>query len=242
MIDTDRVYKTVLYILNKEQRGYLTPAEFNSVATQVQLEIFEKYFEDLHIQLRSPNVIDSEYANRVKMLQEKIAFFETTDELQAGYVLPADLHRFGTLEYKPITATIPGWPTNNSTIPVECEEVTQHEYNLRTRSPLTKPSLKWPIFARRENTIFISPESITREELQCYYIRKPINIFWDFTEGTLGQYINVPGGTNDFEISNIDQTEVIIKILAYSGIVIRDPQIVQAAMQFGTQEDTIEAS
>ncbi len=43
-INVNTVYQTVLSILNKEQRGYLTPAEFNKVGAQVQLEIFEKYF------------------------------------------------------------------------------------------------------------------------------------------------------------------------------------------------------
>ena len=42
-VNVDIVYKTVLLILNKEQRGNLTPDEFNKVATQVQLEIFESY-------------------------------------------------------------------------------------------------------------------------------------------------------------------------------------------------------
>ena len=34
----------VLFILNKEQRGYIPPAEFNSLAQQVQQEIFDSYF------------------------------------------------------------------------------------------------------------------------------------------------------------------------------------------------------
>ena len=45
-INVNTVYQTVLLILNKEQRGYITPTEFNSLGTQVQLEIFEKYFEE----------------------------------------------------------------------------------------------------------------------------------------------------------------------------------------------------
>ena len=39
-LNVNTVYTTVLSILNKEQRGYLTPYEFNQIATQVQLEIF----------------------------------------------------------------------------------------------------------------------------------------------------------------------------------------------------------
>ena len=53
-INVNTVYTTVLSILNKEQRGYLTPYEFNKAATQVQLDIFEKYFTDLDTQLRIP--------------------------------------------------------------------------------------------------------------------------------------------------------------------------------------------
>jgi len=45
-INVNTVYQTVLSILNKEQRGYMTPNEFNRIATQVQLEIFESYFPD----------------------------------------------------------------------------------------------------------------------------------------------------------------------------------------------------
>ena len=41
-VNVNIVYRTVLLILNKEQRGYLTPDEFNKTATQVQLEIFNE--------------------------------------------------------------------------------------------------------------------------------------------------------------------------------------------------------
>ena len=36
-------------------------------------------------------------------------------------------------------------------------------------------------------------------------------------------------GYVDFEISESQQTEVILSILKYAGVIIRDPQIVQAA-------------
>ena len=42
-ININTVYKTVLLILNKEERGYVTPDEFNKISNQVQLEIFEQY-------------------------------------------------------------------------------------------------------------------------------------------------------------------------------------------------------
>ncbi len=82
-VSVDTVYKTVLYILNKEQRGYITPDEFNNLATQVQLEIFESYFESLNQQLRVGNN-SSEYADRVKKLEEKTSRFFTSEALTVG--------------------------------------------------------------------------------------------------------------------------------------------------------------
>ena len=66
-INVNTVYQTVLLLLNKEQRGYLTPAEFNSIATQVQLDIFENYFEELNQQLRVPQA-DVDYSDRIMNL------------------------------------------------------------------------------------------------------------------------------------------------------------------------------
>ena len=47
MVDIDTVYQKVLAFANKEQRGYITPQEFNLYADQAQKEIFEQYFYDL---------------------------------------------------------------------------------------------------------------------------------------------------------------------------------------------------
>ncbi len=255
-MNVDEVYKTVLYILNKEQRGYLTPEEFNKVATQVQLEIFEKYFEDLTQQLRLPDVTDSEYANRVKLIEEKISKFEVSETLTGGGPfdltgLTVPLHRLGTIEFTP-ALTPAAWTNNPPTLPVELEEVTQHEFNLTRRSKLTAPSDVWPIFTLKDNLVTTAPNLAN---ITVYYVRKPADPIWGYSVGSLGQYIwdgdpsaaspFYPGGglvpvSVDFEISDIDKTEVILKILAYTGVIIRDPNIVATAGQMAQAEDIIE--
>jgi len=47
MVNIDTVYQKVLAFANKEQRGYVTPQEFNLLANQAQLIIFEQYFHDI---------------------------------------------------------------------------------------------------------------------------------------------------------------------------------------------------
>ena len=111
MVSVDTVYKTVLLILNKEQRGYMTPFEFNNIATQVQREIFEAYFEELNQQLRVPQN-DSEYANRVKNLNEKIDVFKTFSTCTGSnpFTLPQSNATAATL-------TAPGTGYSTSGIP-----------------------------------------------------------------------------------------------------------------------------
>ena len=48
MVNIDTVYQRVLAIANKEQRGYITPQEFNLFANQSQMDIFEQYFYDIN--------------------------------------------------------------------------------------------------------------------------------------------------------------------------------------------------
>lgn len=84
-VNVNTVYKTVLLILNKEQRGYLTPDEFNKTATQVQLDIFNSYFQTENQQLKIPDN-NSEYSDRIKNVQEKISVFQTSGS--CSYVGP----------------------------------------------------------------------------------------------------------------------------------------------------------
>jgi hypothetical protein len=44
MINVNKVYRSVLAIVNKEQRGYVTPDQFNKIARQVQLDLLENTF------------------------------------------------------------------------------------------------------------------------------------------------------------------------------------------------------
>jgi len=243
-ISVDTVYKTVLSILNKEQRGYLTPYEFNQIATQVQLEIFESYFENLNQQLRAGENA-SEYANRIKLLQEKISRFETEENIEVVLsqkvgvgdltTLSEKVHRLGTIHFNNLSYT-----------PVEIEQVTKHEFNLNRRSKLTAPSLDWPIYYKEGQDIKILPaesSTVGDGKYTVEYVRKPKDVFWNYTLGTVGQYIHDPASPNqNFEIDDTDQTELVLKILMYAGVVIRDQEIIQAATSAAVQKDQLQAS
>ena len=79
MVSIDRVYQRVLALANKEQRGYITPQDFNLFANQAQMEIFEQYFYDVNM-ARKGQGNDTVYADVDDMLEEKLQIFERTDD------------------------------------------------------------------------------------------------------------------------------------------------------------------
>jgi hypothetical protein len=338
-ISVDTVYKTVLLILNKEQRGYMTPDEFNKIGSQVQREIFEAYFEDLNQQLRIPQS-DVEYSDRVAITDEKIAEFKTENDQTVAektiggtnpFTTPSELYRLGSITYEPNTATYK-----------EMQRVGRAEiYNIR-KAPLTAPTTNYPIYLYEDNKALVYPNTIVDPaHVKMQYVKKPTDVRWGYYSGNLGQLIHdttvyganllnnggilssytglsttgivgtypavtytggsgtglvinavvnttstvtftiaTPGtgyvvgdqivvdagqlgagsndvtitltaadfnsgstyGTTNFELHNSERTELVLKMLLYQGVVIRDPQIVQVAASRVQQEEVNEKS
>ena len=125
---------------------------------------------------------------------------------------------------------------NNET---EVQRVDRSDFYNIDKSKLTKPSTGFPVYLYESNFLYVKPTTIT-SGINVDFVKKPSDVIWGFTVGSLGQYINnaevynvstQPTGSLNFELHVSEQTEVILKILLYAGIIIRDPQIVQAAAQ-----------
>ena len=239
-VSVDKVYKTVLYILNKEQRGYMTPDEFDKVGQQVQLEIFESYFEELTQQLRTVQ-IQNEFSDRVQQLEEKISTFEANskavwDSTGSYFFLPSDVHRIGTISYD-----------SGIIQPMQWDDLL-----LVLKVPLSAPSKNFPVYVQRgqhqsvpgpppvlNDIIYVYPTTIEESsDIDVNYIKKPEQIKWNYTVLANGAYQFSAAGTTDFELDASEQTELILNILMYSGIIIRDPAIIQTAAKLA-QQDTI---
>jgi len=81
MINTVR--NTVLAIANKQNFGYISPADFNLYAKQAQLDLFENYFYRYNewITKQNARVSGSGYADMVKNIEEVIDTFSVEDSL-----------------------------------------------------------------------------------------------------------------------------------------------------------------
>jgi hypothetical protein len=245
-INVNNVYQTVLLILNKEQRGYMTPDEFNKTATQVQLDIFEQYFDDLNQQLRVQQA-DYDYTDRQMSIDEKISTFKCIgDCVYSGgrFNLPTtDLITGAGVIYNDNYQILPPWDGTQGnfsfyklgtvvytagTYPVELQRLQRDDFYEIQKSELTMPSANFPTYLYESGSLNVAPSTIT-SSVQANFIRRPVNVVWAYTPGNLGQYNYNSGASFNFELLPEEQTNVILRILQYSGIIIRDPQIVQAA-------------
>ena len=223
-INVDAVYKTVLLILNQQQRGYMTPDEFNKVGTQVQLNIFEKYEDDLNQQYRMPQN-DTEYANRVKNIEQKLQFFQRTGA--TAYVgphftlTPTDIYRLGSVYYNG-------------------EELTQYsqrnEITQLLLSPLTKPTTDFPVYLYEQDLLYLYPTTI-QAGVTISYLKTPADINWGYSVGALGQFLYNSAGSVNFELSVSEQTNVVTSIFESARVIINDPTIIQVAAQEIAQEE-----
>ena len=159
-ISVDTVYQRVLALANKEQRGYITPQEFNLFANQAQLEIFEQYFYDKNQFNRMPGE-NTPYADMDHMIEEKISIFKKrqqpvtiTNQFGDG-VLPTDVYRLDNLTRMARTE-IDGDRANI------IEEVTEDEMMILDRALLTKPTIERPIYTRKSAAnVKVKPHSST---------------------------------------------------------------------------------
>ena len=217
-VNINTVYLRVLAIANKEQRGYITPQEFNKLANQAQLEIFEQYFYDLNQFLRLPGN-DTIHSDAVDMLEEKIGIFEVYNSpIGSGTLSELNVHKLGAVYHQ---ETINGVQTK-----VEAEKLNPNELRYYINSPLTAPTVKRPVFIVQQDQITVLPADA--DNLSMNYIKKPADVYWGYTIINDEALYN-PSTSINFQLHASEETELVLKILSLAGVVIRDPQLYQIA-------------
>ena len=222
MVNIDTIYQRVLALANKEQRGYITPQEFNLYANHAQMDIFDQYFYDLNQFKRIPGN-DESYSNMIDILQEKIEIFQANMGEQLSQVnsytsfvstssLPSDIYRISSITFNG----------------AEIERVTKKECDQAKMSPLTSPTLSRPQYYQTGLSIYVSPKEANNVVIN--YIRKPKKVNWTYiVVGDKALLNNSDSNYQDFELHASEETDLVVKILQLSGVGLKDPGLVQVA-------------
>jgi len=232
-VSIDTVYQRVLAICNKEQRGYITPQEFNLMANQAQMAIYNQYIHDIRI-AHVEHGNDTEYSNELDLLNEKIAPFENT---QTSTSITSGLTTLPTHDY---LGSI-NYVTSSKT--VEIQEVRKNEATYINASPLAAPNSTRPIYARVNATqVQIYPTNLTTvaSEISCNIMTAPTrsngtDAKWGYAVVGEKALYNVDETTN-FMLHSSEETHLVIKILELAGITLNKPALAQLA---GSEEGQI---
>ena len=231
MVLIDRVYQKVLALANKEQRGYITPLEFNLFADHAQMEIFEQYFYDLGQFKRRPGST-TEYSDPVNLIEEKLYHFKNNTALTNGmdlnsipdFYMLSDVYRIAT------GSTYQTEGGYDKSIPVE--ELNHMDLLKTQNSPLTWATQSRPIYYIRNNNISFSPLPVAGESFGGYYFKSPTSPNWNYTIASGNPlHIPIPGVTQDFELHSSEENALVMKILQLAGVAIKDFNLAQIAGQ-----------
>tara|TARA_R110002020_G_scaffold194731_3_gene395594 strand:+ start:103 stop:786 length:684 start_codon:yes stop_codon:yes gene_type:complete len=214
-ISIDTVYQRVLALANKEQRGYITPQEFNLFANQAQLEIIEQYLYDINQFSRVPGN-DTDYSDMLDLLNDKLNIFKehiTSVALSSGkFTLPNDLLKLGQVI------------VNN----YEADQIEPTTLRLMQNAPLFNEISMNPVYILLDNEIQIYGSDM----VEYTYIRKPDVVSWGYV--VIGEKaMHDPNNTVNFELHPLEETELVYKILTLAGITLnrQDLSSMGVAMQ-----------
>ena len=230
----DEVYRLVQVFANKEQRGFISPTDFNLLAKQAELELYNKRLSI--IKQKSPTrKSQGLYAENLapELARQDIATFltrsdEDTDIKSQPYLgvtitITSDYVEsmfINTDEHHDISTNIP------------IDIVEPKDINQILRSSLVKPSMEYPIAllgseSGTSSKIFsVFPDTI--KKVIAYHYRNNNTPKWSYVT-VAGKPVHDSSSSNQFKISSRCHGELVVKILEYLGISIREADVVQYA-------------
>lgn len=219
MILVQSVYEAVKNLANKDQKGFITPAQFNSFAKIAQLNIYYELFREFveGKKLRRSNVDGHGAFSLVERSKNDLAVFAEKKDLSKsrdGFSKPDDYVMFINCAVKNAAKTPVHILTDESKI------------NHLLNSTLSAPSSTFPV-AIMSDTIEVFPTTITKVTLRYY--REPSLPVYQSKTVSLPNGAKVElfqdSGSSNFELPYQYEQELVAEIAKMVGINIKDKDL-----------------
>lgn len=230
MVNIDTVYQRVLAFANKEQRGYITPQEFNLFANQAQMEIYEQYHYDVNnFEMRDATYTLNDKTTAITRRKLDIFISVANTNIVNAFnhvgntiVLPDYVYRLARVEV----------------LGVKAEYVDTNRYkDIITSGPLARPTLSRPIYTERTSRISVHNGSSVMSNIAIHYYRLPSTVSWGyFVLSSKALYDQSPLKTTHFELHPAEESELVYKILKFAGVSMQKTDIMQAGQGMETMQ------
>lgn len=236
MASVNTVYTALKNLANKDQRGFITPAVFNSFAGVAQLNVYNSLFDKLALgnAARTRQLAGERETAPLKQIREDLARFNKkvtisqTSSTDQTFAKPADLGRI--ISAKTFGTFILGQTTS---IPIDLiYDEAKIEYILR--STLSVPTETRPV-GLVSDVLEVYPTSIKKIKLRYYKLPESVAAvspqgrstnpptFGYITNGNIEMYN--PTTSFDFELPDQYVPELVIEIAKMVGVNLRDSEV-----------------
>jgi hypothetical protein len=230
-INIDTIHQRVLVLANKEQRGYITPQEFNLLANQAQQELFESYIYDLNQRNRlEPERDQPQGEDDIGIfLDHKLAPFTTISTVIGGVNFPSNY-------------TIGKVFIGN----FECAKISRNDlFNINGSARHLGLLARSPVYCdssfQGQDIFVLTNTGQATTGVTCEVINKPADVEWDYVVVGQKALYNAGGSTN-FTLHDSEETNLVNRILELAGIVINKDGLAKTFQARDTNETTIKKS
>jgi len=237
MVNIDTVYQRVLALANKEQRGYITPQEFNLLANQAQMSIFESYFYNkaTRKKLNQSVSIDADETDIDELIGKKLNPFASVENMTGGTMYPptvavgaasVDVFQTGRVFYN-----------NQECTRVDVSEARFAASSIRHTAALSKRPIFSDSSAPGEDVKVYtgSTPQFNGVTVECFRVPLASNWTYVVVNGKALYNSSDTSGQN-FELHRSEEDTLVNKILELAGIVIAKPGLSQVIGQKSQEE------
>ena len=231
MISINKCRNTVLFLLEKNNRGFISPAKFDSFCELAQLDIFENLFFQYNKWLlnKGKHLTGTEYADIPENIREQIdTFAEYSTVANFTYDDIENLWSYtGTDLYRAEGLSL----VNVAGKKVDVEKVAKgYELNNLINSAINAPTTTYPIYTKIGSGFRVFPVVPSGYKLELFYIRTPKTPKWthNFSQGN-PVYNAGAADKQDIELDESLFSAFIVKVMGYCGVSIREQDVVAAA-------------
>ncbi len=246
MASVNRVYSTLKGIVNKDQKGFVTPSLFNEFASVAQMNIYNRLFDEERngLRFRRAGLDAGRDFSKDKQVKEDLSVFAKKANLtKSGSVFtkPTDLGRIVSMR----TATnfvLDDYSGNQISILYN-----QDDIDRVLSSDLSRPSTANPV-ALVSSDIEIFPTTIGSLNMRYYKLPQGLTTAvpsvkstsqpkFGYSSAVAGVEIYSPTASIDFELPEHYFVDLVVEVAQLIGVNLRDADVVSYASAKVTKEE-----